>query len=93
MIGVVKILLNMLYSLLFQKKHLLMLIYTCMRGSIFNDEKGLVSHVDFPFQIFEYDDCLDFLESMDLVAKPLVDEEMLPLFHVKKKVATRIMML
>jgi hypothetical protein len=49
---------------------------------ISDDDKGLVSHVDIPFQIYEYDDSFDVFERMALMSKPLVDEEISDAFDV-----------
>lgn len=42
---------------------------------ISDDDKGLVSHVDIPFQISKYGDSIAVLERMDPPAKLLVDEK------------------
>lgn len=49
---------------------------------VFDDDKGLVSHMDIPFQFFEYDDSFDFWKRLDLASKTLVDEEIRDAFIV-----------
>ena len=68
-----------MHSVLFRKKHPLMMMYTCMRHSGsdhhgFRGEQVFVSYA--PFQNLEFDDeSLDDLKRIELVEKPLEEQE------------------
>ena len=73
---------KILHLILFQKKHLLIMMYTCLNGfqlsiSIiidFEEDKGLVSFVLFQNLGFD-DEFLDELKRIEVVEKPLEDGE------------------